>query len=333
MEIIMKKLNKIFAMSIAAILCTANFAFAATEVPRKVDPDDSGSKTTASATKKEDSDDATSKPSASAKASAKAKESASAKASAKASEKATEKAKSKETEKPTEKAKATEKATAKATSKSEKDDDEEKESDSDKVVLGVTDEEDVLVIETTEEPSINIQGNAAQLENDKYLTNVGGFLWFLFGVIVSAVISFAISYRFFMMLKRDNHINAEIRALKRDIDSKMVGTVTGFSEYDINMSNSNPSYAKEDSPIRTTRTYETDEKSEEIYKKWENQLNTGRDVKKPEKFTTSPITRTAPSDSEPRRTTYERRRPSKKKDSGLSGKIKGVFNDMFPFDK
>ncbi len=327
----MKKLNKIFAMSIAAILCTANFAFAATEVPRKVDPDDSGSKTTASATKKEDSEDATSKPSASAKASAKSKESASAKASAKASEKA----KSKETEKPTEKAKSkeTEKATAKATSKSEKDDDEEKESDSDKVVLGVTDEEDVLVIETTEEPSINIQGNAAQLENDKYLTNVGGFLWFLFGVIVSAVISFAISYRFFMMLKRDNHINAEIRALKRDIDSKMVGTVTGFSEYDINMTNSNPSYAKEDSPIRTTRTYETDEKTEEIYKKWENQLNTGRDVITSERPVSGSVTRTAPTDSQPRRTTYERRRPAKKKESGLSGKIKGVFNDMFPFDK
>ena len=289
--LIMKKAQRIFAIVFLAMVCVSSTVFA---VPVKEDTD-SEIKITV-----------TSKPTATATVKPTAKATASAKPTSTATTKPTA------TVKPTSTVKAT--ATAKATN----DDDE------DKVTL--ESEEEAIVIETTQEPTLNIQNNSEQLENSKYLTKGGAFMWFLFTVIVSAVISFAISYRFYMMGKRDNHIVSELRALKRDIDSKMVGTVGGFSEYDVTVTNNNRSYAKENSSIKSGKAVEDEDDNNEIYKKWETQINNAQSGRSAGRNTYS---RSASRTNNTRMP--ERRRPSKNVTVG--GKIKNIISDFFPTDK
>ncbi len=286
----MKKIEKIFAVVMLMIVCSANAAFA---VPVKVDEDQPRSTAVA-----------TEKPKATATAKATLKPTATATATPKA------------TTKPSSKPSASPKSTSKATEAPE---------DDDKIVLDADD--DAIVLEPTTEPTLNIQNGSEQLENKKYLTKFGAFLWFLFTVIVSAVISFAISYRFYMMGRKDNHIAAEIRALKRDIDSKMVGTVGGFSEFDVAVSNGNRSFAKENSSIHSSVTSaEADEADSEIYKKWETKINS-----KPSSTVNDRPTAVFSSSGRSSQG-VGRRRPVKSKKT-VGGKIKNVLNDIFPFDK
>ena len=82
--------------------------------------------------------------------------------------------KDKETSSPKASAKATAKATSTATAKASEDEE-------DKIVLDS--EEGALVVEATSEPTLSIENNTQQLENKKYLTKGGAFLWFLFTVL------------------------------------------------------------------------------------------------------------------------------------------------------
>ncbi len=292
----MKRFERIIAAAMLCMICSANAVFA---VPVKVDDDNP--RQTASATQKPKATEI-------------------AKATVKPSEKATEKPSSttkatespKPTEKPSAKPSATPKSTDKATDASD-----------DKIVLDA--EDDAIVLEATTEPMLNIQSGSEQFENKKYLTKFGAFLWFLFTVIVSAVISFAISYRFYMMGKKDNHLAAEIRALKRDIDSKMVGTVGGFSEYDISVTNNNKSYAKPETSIRSAEiTSGASEVDSEIYKKWESKLGSVSSPAVDERIRSSQ-TQNRPSQS-------VRRRPVKSNKT-VGGKIRNAISEIFPFDK
>ncbi len=304
----MKKFQKIIVFGILALMCTASSVFA---VPVKEDSSDTDIQITVK-------DKETSSPKASAEATATVKPSAKATTTAKATATAKTSAKpsASATTKATAKASSTAKATSTATSKADDEDD--------KIILDS--EEDALVVETTLEPVLNIENNTQQLENKKYLTKGGAFLWFLFTVIVSAVISFAISYRFYMMGKRDNHVIAELRALKRDIDKKMVGTVNGFSEFDVSVTNSNRSYARPESSIRSGNAAEVEEKSEEIYKKWESQISRPREAS----YESRPsYTRSA---SAPERSRgVERRTPVRK--NSFIGKIKSALNEFIPTDR
>ena len=288
----MKKLEKILAISFIVMTCVTSTVFA---VPVKQD----GSETDIQITVTEK---ATATPKATAKASATPKATTKPSASPKAS--ATAKATA--TTKPTSTAKATEEP-------------------DDRIVL---DSEEELIVETTVEPTLNIQNNNEQFENKKYLTKGGAFLWFLFTVIVSAIISFAISYRFYMMGRRDNHVVAELRALKRDIDSKMVGTINGFSEYDVTVTNGNRSYTRPNSSIKSGVEQQEDEDNSEIYKKWESQFSKVNDAPAAQR----PAYSRASADNSASRG-VERRRPVKNKNNSVGGKIKSVFNDIFPFDK
>lgn len=288
----MKKLEKILAISFILTMCISSTVFA---VPVKQDGSDTDIQITVT-------EKATATPKATAKASATPKATNKPSASPKAS--ATAKATA--TTKPTSTAKATEE-------------------EDDRIVL---DSEEDLIVETTVEPTLNIQNNSEQFENKKYLTKGGAFLWFLFTVIVSAIISFAISYRFYMMGRRDNHVVAELRALKRDIDSKMVGTVNGFAEYDVSVTNSNRSYSRQNSSIKSGIHQQDDDNNSEIYKKWETQFNKVNESSEPQKTT---YTRSSGGHSVSRG--VERRRPVKNKNNTVGGKIKSVFNDIFPFDK
>ena len=291
----MKRFKRVFAISMLVMICSANIAFA---VPVKVDEDS---------------------PRQNVEATQKPKETESSKATVKPTEKpaVTEKATAspKATTKPTEKPSPSPKATAKATEKATTKPTAEADND-DKIVLDADDE--AIVLEPTAEPTINIQNGSEQLENKKYLTKFGAFLWFLFTVIVSAVISFAISYRFYMMGKRDNHLLSEIRALKRDIDSKMVGSVGGFSEYDISVSNGNRSYAGESSSIHSSAESSVSTDDSEIYKKWESKLGNSSTGQRNDRTT----------GNNPRQTgTVNRRRPVNSSKS-VGGKIKKAFTDF-----
>ena len=113
----------------------------------------------------------------------------------------------------------------------------------------------------------------------------------------------------------------------------MVGTVNGFSEYDITVNNNNPSYAKSDSPIKSKRSAEDDEKNEEIFKKWESQLqNTGRITRVSEETNTRNKTGNTHDYPSNRKPAYDRRRPAQKK-TGLVNKVKNVIDNLFPYDE
>lgn len=319
----MKRLNRLFAIGLLSVVCSANAAFAA-PVPQKNDPDD------VVVTETKQTEKASEKATEKATAKATAKPSATAKATEKTTSKATAKATSKAAEKAT--AKATTKTSGSTSSSSKSSESPSASAGSDKIVLDPSkSSEDVLVVETTPEPSLNVQNGGAQLENSKYLSKGAFAFWFIFGLLIGTVISFAVSYRFYKMSKRDNHVLSELRALKRDIDSKMISTVGGFSEYDVQMNNSNPSYAAENKPIRAEENAQSDEKSEEIYRKWETQIQR---AKEPEEEEVQIRRVNRPVEQAPRRrpSDTQRRRPSKKK-PGVTDKIKGMFGDMFPFDK
>ena len=70
------------------------------------------------------------------------------------------------------------------------------------------------------------------------------FLMFALGIVINAAISFVIANRFYGMSKKDSHLQAEIRALRRDIDEKFIGSVKEIKETAATVTNSNKDYSK-----------------------------------------------------------------------------------------
>ena len=85
------------------------------------------------------------------------------------------------------------------------------------------------------------------------------FLMFALAIIINAAVSFVISNRFYGMSKKDGHLQAEIRALRRDINEKFTGSVKEIKEPAANVTNNNKNYSR-DGGI----TYKEEEPSEEI---------------------------------------------------------------------
>ncbi len=297
----------ILAVSAAAILC-ANMSVFATSVPQKTTGGQTaqqqydeetqkiietitGGKNNATATpkptkepvstQKASSEDETDKATATPKATAKATSTPKSSSKSTATPKATAKASSKATATP----KATAKSSTIATVKPSEDDEEYENS------IGYTDDDnDVIkagakeiVLSPSPDPSINVVTNQEQLNTKRYLTKGGAFGMFLLTVLVSAIISFLISYRFYKMNRTDSRVMAEIRALKRDIDTKMTGTVGGFSEHETRTSNTNPSYARDRAITRRTLDTASAENTQDMYAKWEGQIgNRNRTVQRTE---------------------------------------------------
>lgn len=205
--------------------------------------------------------------------------------------------------------KATSKATEKPlveTVKEEKDDVEKTEEA----------KEDVIIVgEEAPEPELNVVTNPENITGKRYLTKGGAFWVFILTVLVSAILSFLISYRFYKITRTDSHIMAEIRALKRDIDTKMSGSVGGFSEYETKTTNSNPSYAREGRPIRRNIETSSASSTSDMYSKWERKINSASNT-----MTEEPVRRAERN--------IERTRYSKKQKSAAA-KIKDVFDDFF----
>ncbi len=70
------------------------------------------------------------------------------------------------------------------------------------------------------------------------------FLLFILSIIISSGISFAISSRFYNMLKKDNRVQSELRALRRDIEDKFGSSVKKISESASEVKNTNENYSR-----------------------------------------------------------------------------------------
>ncbi len=115
--------------------------------------------------------------------------------------------------------------------------------------------------------------DTAQLTNKKYLTKGGAAFWFVFTVILNGALSFWIGNRFYRLAKKDNHISAEIRALRKDVEEKFVKSVGGFAEQEIDINNLNESLAMDDGGIKPVDKQpvlrEISAEEEERFRRWE----------------------------------------------------------------
>ena len=67
---------------------------------------------------------------------------------------------------------------------------------------------------------------STQVSNKKYLSKGWAVFWFIFTIIINAIISFWIGNRFYKLSKKDNHLSFEIRALRKDIEEKIKEVLT-----------------------------------------------------------------------------------------------------------
>lgn len=145
-----------------------------------------------------------------------------------------------------------------------------------------------LVMATTPEPAGNseeaqvtmapaantaVQTQTTSFENDKYLTKGGAAFWFIFTIVLNGALSFWVGNRFYRMSKKDTHVSAEIRALRKDIDEKFAKNVGGFAEQEIDITNLNESLAMDDEGIkpsdRSTSVTDITPEEAERFRRWE----------------------------------------------------------------
>lgn len=131
----------------------------------------------------------------------------------------------------------------------------------------------------TMQPQIPAAGNVqtdtagTELANRKYMTKGWTAFWIIFTIIVNMVLSFWIGNRFYRLAKKDNHHSYEIRALRKDIEEKFAKSVGGFSEQEIEVTNSNESLAIDEDGIKIPEKQqvfkEVSPEEEERFRKWE----------------------------------------------------------------
>lgn len=163
-------------------------------------------------------------------------------------------------------------SSSKSSSKSsnDKDSDEKSSSADDKSNANENNKESVSITVETEAPKTV---TTAAVSEKHYTTRGGAFGWFLLSILVNAVLSFAIGNRFYKMSKKNNHVSAEVRALRRDIEEKFNSNIGGFSEHDVEVSNSNESYAPDEGEIKVNvKKTEEEISAEETFREWEENL-------------------------------------------------------------
>lgn len=114
---------------------------------------------------------------------------------------------------------------------------------------------------------------SATVSEKHYTTRGGAFGWFILSVLVNAFLSFAIGNRFYKMSKKNNHVSAEVRALRRDIEEKFNSNIGGFTERDTEISNSNEDYSMKAGGIQPNiKKTEEEVSAEETFREWEKNL-------------------------------------------------------------
>lgn len=126
--------------------------------------------------------------------------------------------------------------------------------------------------------AVNNSQNMASMMK-KYASKGSLAVWIILTMLINAIVSFLIANRFYKMAKKDTHVTSEIRALRKDIEEKMVEHVGGFSEMQTDVKNTNESYAANNGGIKRSRTTVTDISSaeaEDIFRRWESQLTSSQ---------------------------------------------------------
>lgn len=145
------------------------------------------------------------------------------------------------------------------------------------------------------------------------------FLIIFIVILINAVISFAISHRFYKLSKRDSHLQNEIRALRRDIDEKFTGNIKAVKEPSLTVVNENKNYSRNGGFVHKEEPVTDD--IEEIAKKWNIEIERDEEPKISERPT--------------KRKIQPKREPSHEeaKTSGVTSKAKEILGDIFPFDE
>ncbi len=303
-----KNIKKVCIIISAALIAAVNASgvFAATPVPAKSGGNSSSTATqsTGSTSSSGTTDKATSKPASTSSATSKPK----------ATEKATSKPKTSSSS-----SNATTKPTASV------DPSEEPSASPTIVPEDTTTVTDPLVFSEEADKSVVSTDQEMTAPDRRYTTKGGSFGWFILSIIINAIISFIIGNRFYRMSRRDNHILAEIRALKKDIDAKMQYNIGGFSEYETVINNSNKNYASDEEGLKTSDEEKAEELATEIYRKWESQVMAAKERE---------ATRQPAAERRTPGTARSKSRVSQKRNNtGLTGKVKDFISDVFPFDK
>ncbi len=196
-----------------------------------------------------------------------------------------------------------------------------------------------------QETGVVEQTQAQKATDKKYASKGFVILWFFLGVLVNVILSFMIANRFYKMSKRENHINSEIRALRRDLEEKFVNSVGGFSEMETDVTNTNDNYSADGSiDLAEPKQEEYSKESDDVFKQWENKMarRSARNIKQETnqenvadneetaidetvRFSTrkySPTRENLVSEEIPEEET---------KADIIKNKAKGIINNIFPF--
>ena len=215
---------------------------------------------------------------------------------------------------------------------------------------------DAQVTETAAPVQQPIQTQTAQtteFTNSKYLTKGGAAIWFILILLANGAFSFWVGNRFYRLAKKDNHVSAEIRALRRDIDDKFVKSVDGIAEQEIDIENLNESLginiiAAEKTKKNTVKELSPEE--EERFRRWEEaqskpkteRVRTARptireeleedfdDVKTPSKKDYKPR-REEPVSAEDKSDDLGETKVIKPMGESVKNKAKEILGDIFPF--
>lgn len=185
-----------------------------------------------------------------------------------------------------------------------------------------------------------------------YLSKGWAAFWFILILLLNSVLSFWIGNRFYRLSRKDNHISAEIRALKKDIEEKFAKSIGGFAETEVDINNTNESYDDGDDirlPDKKPVLREVSAEEEARFRKWEEAQTKSRAervrpksaVKEELDEELDDVKRIHRKNYQPKRKSSERidedseldktREMKIGKSEGVKNKAKEILGDIFPF--
>lgn len=197
-------------------------------------------------------------------------------------------------------------------------------------------------ISTGENQNVIQSTEAQRMAEKKYASKGSIAFWFIFSIIINAILSFMIGNRFYKLARKETHVTSEIRALRRDLEEKFVNSVGGFTEMETDVTNSNDNYSTSGSinmPERKSTDFATE--SEDVFKKWEDRMSQRRrpavQPEEPEEIVdedmeeTIPIRKFRPKREEENDDEYTEEIEEPSKIQAVKDKAKNILGDIFPF--
>ena len=198
-----------------------------------------------------------------------------------------------------------------------------------------------------------VQNTEAQRVAEKKYASKGSLaVWIILTILINAILSFAIANRFYKLAKKDTHVSAELRALRRDLEEKFVSNVGGFTEMETDVSNTNDNYSMNGS-IKMPERKSTDfaAESEDVFKRWESRMSqrSGARAAVPEEMDAEPeedfeeeerrpvrkfrpTRASVPEADDAEDESYDDEQPEERSVAkSVKNKAKNILGDIFPF--